>query len=1278
MVQKAKLRFKKPILSSSENPISLDELLSRLSNLHEELSTSDQEQTDLDSLSGYCADLVNRKLLRHKDSGVRAFTACCLSDILRLYAPDAPYTDTQLTDIFKLFLFEFEELGDSENSYYLQQTYLITRLLEYRSIVLLADLPSANQLLQDLFTIFYSDSRTYNSKLYKVIGGILGEVISEFDIVPISVLKIIFNRFLTHDIKNIPKGLGVASNSAYEINLILCDTYISRMSRHFTRYYSEVLYELSNDENSHHESPREISRSLEKLHRLTIRLWETIPDIVSPVMGFIYHELCSEKDLLRLKATQFVGSILASDSQINFATTYKDVFNAWVTKIADINADVRVQWVETIPDILASRDDISEEISKGLSKTLIDTDNQVRKASVLVFDTVPVQILWNNIKNLSVYNSLLHLTREKNKDVRELCISTVTKFYSKSLKNVTRSTENKDTWDVIDKIPSSLFNLYYINDLHINEQVDKVVFESLLSLDIDDKKRVERLLEVISKFDKKAFSSFFAFNKRQVQMSIALSKYVEFCEIINDNGSTIDSNLLVDANAKLPKLIEWLATGLSDPVKGIAALEAIKELNDRRIYYLIKTCISSDVTFQSWKNSFKELSNKLNDSSLLRKHNIKAVSTIVPKEIARQFIILIYRSSPLIYNVSNITQFLNTADGEYLELKRKLLDNISEINPSLLKGQVKMLVDFVKKHNTLDEDDASLPFSEVLKTLYKIGKSMPNEIMFSESFFVDKLEDYAINGTTLVSKYATKLISLMPNSADVLTTIRAMIMPLDIKKAERFTSNIVVLSEIFKYCPRVLDEDSTEIVSYLIKEVLLSNEVVGDEDIETDWVDDKLLYTSRYNALSAKLASLKLFTNKLKSIAHEADKDDITNAFIKKTMKLFFYLIASGGELISENNKEFYPTPSNYQTRLRCCAGLQLLKLARIPELNEFIKPSDIIKLINIVEDESLPVRRTFLNQLKDFISNELISIKFLPLIFFTAYEPDQDVKTVTKTWINFTFGKEAFKKGTYFERALPRLIHAISHHPDIVEAFENQDDSFLSAMTTAIDYLMFYFDSIATQENFSLLYYLSERIKNYEDKVISEDTDEIEISRKENSKRMYIIGELSQMILIQFKEKKAWQHSAYPGKLNLPGDLFQPFATIKEAQASFKTYISEKSSEKLQANIKTKVGRLVYSSQTQRQRAQKRMLASEYQSGSKKKATRRSDRKSRHKGFTDDENSDDDDDSEIDDDEVYKPSGGRSSSNTGMRKNLRERKKIDYKDDDDNDDDAVEYDSLI
>ncbi|CAI4894485.1 ADS_G0040720.mRNA.1.CDS.1 [Saccharomyces cerevisiae] len=1266
-----KLKFNSPIISTSDQLISTNELLDRLKALHEELASLDQDNTDLTGLDKYRDALVSRKLLKHKDVGIRAFTACCLSDILRLYAPDAPYTDAQLTDIFKLVLSQFEQLGDQENGYHIQQTYLITKLLEYRSIVLLADLPSSNNLLIELFHIFYDPNKSFPARLFNVIGGILGEVISEFDSVPLEVLRLIFNKFLTYNPNEIPEGLNVTSDCGYEVSLILCDTYSNRMSRHLTKYYSEIIHEATNDDNN-----SRLLTVVVKLHKLVLRLWETVPELINAVIGFIYHELSSENELFRKEATKLIGQILTSYSDLNFVSTHSDTFKAWISKIADISPDVRVEWTESIPQIIATREDIFKELNQALAKTFIDSDPRVRRTSVMIFNKVPVTEIWKNITNKAIYTSLLHLAREKHKEVRELCINTMAKFYSNSLNEIERTYQNKEIWEIIDTIPSTLYNLYYINDLNINEQVDSVIFEYLLPFEPDNDKRVHRLLTVLSHFDKKAFTSFFAFNARQIKISFAISKYIDFSKFLNNQESMSSSQGPIVMN-KYNQTLQWLASGLSDSTKAIDALETIKQFNDERIFYLLNACVTNDIPFLTFKNCYNELVSKLQTPGLFKKYNISTGASIMPRDIAKVIQILLFRASPIIYNVSNISVLLNlsnNSDAKQLDLKRRILDDISKVNPTLFKDQIRTLKTIIKD---LDDPDAekndNLSLEEALKTLYKASKTLKDQVDFDDTFFFTKLYDFAVESKPEITKYATKLIALSPKAEETLKKIKIRILPLDLQKDKYFTSHIIVLMEIFKKFPHVLNDDSTDIISYLIKEVLLSNQVVGDSKKEIDWIEDSLLSDTKYSAIGNKVFTLKLFTNKLRSIAPDVPRDELAESFTEKTMKLFFYLIASGGELISEFNKEFYPTPSNYQTKLRCVAGIQVLKLARISNLNNFIKPSDIIKLINLVEDESLPVRKTFLEQLKDYVANELISIKFLPLVFFTAYEPDVELKTTTKIWINFTFGLKSFKKGTIFERALPRLIHAIAHHPDIVEGLDSEGDAYLNALTTAIDYLLFYFDSIAAQENFSLLYYLSERVKNYQDKLVEDEIDEEEGPQKEEApkkhrpygQKMYIIGELSQMILLNLKEKKNWQHSAYPGKLNLPSDLFKPFATVQEAQLSFKTYIPESLTEKIQNNIKAKIGRILHTSQTQRQRLQKRLLAHENNESQKKK------KKVHHaRSQPDDEEGDGDRESDSDDDS-YSPSNKNETKkgheNIVMKK-LRVRKEVDYKDDEDDD----------
>ena len=59
------------------------------------LSEIDQEE-DKKELEQICASLVSPDLLDYQDPDIKLFVACCCADVLRIYAPEAPYADDQL------------------------------------------------------------------------------------------------------------------------------------------------------------------------------------------------------------------------------------------------------------------------------------------------------------------------------------------------------------------------------------------------------------------------------------------------------------------------------------------------------------------------------------------------------------------------------------------------------------------------------------------------------------------------------------------------------------------------------------------------------------------------------------------------------------------------------------------------------------------------------------------------------------------------------------------------------------------------------------------------------------------------------------------------------------------------------------------------------------------------------------------------------------------------------------------------------------------------------
>ena len=101
------LQFNEPLSWRAGRTIPIADLLRRLQSLSKEMRDMEQEEEDRDSFTGVAKELASHNLLAHKDKGVKAWTACCLVDILRLCAPDAPYTGQQL----KAGLYEDANIG---------------------------------------------------------------------------------------------------------------------------------------------------------------------------------------------------------------------------------------------------------------------------------------------------------------------------------------------------------------------------------------------------------------------------------------------------------------------------------------------------------------------------------------------------------------------------------------------------------------------------------------------------------------------------------------------------------------------------------------------------------------------------------------------------------------------------------------------------------------------------------------------------------------------------------------------------------------------------------------------------------------------------------------------------------------------------------------------------------------------------------------------------------------------------------------------------------------
>ena len=69
------------------------------------------DQLNCPELNSAAAELVRARILRHRDGTVRMLAACALTEVFRVYAPDAPYSDAQQRDAFRLIIDQLRGLS---------------------------------------------------------------------------------------------------------------------------------------------------------------------------------------------------------------------------------------------------------------------------------------------------------------------------------------------------------------------------------------------------------------------------------------------------------------------------------------------------------------------------------------------------------------------------------------------------------------------------------------------------------------------------------------------------------------------------------------------------------------------------------------------------------------------------------------------------------------------------------------------------------------------------------------------------------------------------------------------------------------------------------------------------------------------------------------------------------------------------------------------------------------------------------------------------------------
>lgn len=1076
---------------------------------------------------------------------MKAHTAYCICDILRLCAPDAPYNLAELQKIFSLFIDQISLIDSQNDTYYKEHYYILEQIAYTESIALVVDFQNVESLTNKIFRLFYKIAENIgktNLELEFTLTKILSTLTAELETLPSEAVDIVISRFLHTPPKSTIEGnqsLPLQS-IGYQISKAICTDHVDIMTRHVNQYFADILTNLAYFDDGYNsdtgakddkKDPKRDSakkQTQERLLSLAEQIWNAVPELLSSIMGQLEQGLSAEDHVFRELTTKTIGSIIGhSPSRVTFVKNHFSTWKAWLGRSLDKLATIRIAWINATPAIITARADVAAEVAKILSTKLTDPDEKVRIAACNAVGRLSVETIAAKLDRSFNFDDFFSRLRDKKPTVRAVTFEISGKLYKDAYRYIEEG--NPVYVRIFGPIPQKIFDQAYLNDKEVIGMIDIALNTAIFSQDLDDTKRTTRLLTVLNLMEENGRKAFNATIKRQFQLSKALANMFA---IKKEAGS---GELTELQTKKIESFTKWIATTFADSSDAESLIIELFERNDKATNRNLQTCINPEADYKTVLKAVNDLLAKYKGSA--HQHNLLSI--------------FIYRVSFLMLNRSTINPVVEISKDSSNKLSataHELLKSISASQPVLMKSHVADLISIIER-----AEIGSQGSTDTLKAANLLADRFTELIPQTAAFF-GALVKFSTLGSPDEATEAIKLISYSDAKESYYTKVIKVVTKLDLNEP-LLATYLSAIAQLYKTIPLLIEPKSEPIFPFMTK-VISTNQRVAKED-DPFWVEDKDFNTEG----QAKVLSLQIYVNRL---MHAITGMSNIESFSKVVFTLLASTITNIGELV---RVEHGTTPEFYKSRIRLGAGVQFLELATGRDIRKLIKTKEVVKLAFLIQDPVLEVRKRFLHELIRYWTSNLISNRFLPLVFMAAFERNRELHHYASTWIRsraeineqraLADPKNNDPDLIAFELCLPSLIHMIVHYHSSLDESDDETLETLAAAAVAPEkktkgeithkplptilrrisvYLLFYLANAATESNISLIYHVAQRVKHFQDNVDASKSPEL-----------YLVSDVAQLIIKKFQEFRGWQLSAWPGTIRLSPDVFKtvPWETV-------------------------------------------------------------------------------------------------------------------------------------
>lgn len=1091
------------------------DLAATLKRLAKEFGEHESYDVVGDSVSALVDDLACDKIFTSRSGPIRAWAACCFVEVFRLSMPVYYYNEKQMPAVFHFLLKELRKLEDEKHPFYDQYFFCIERIFQTDCISLFHETDEESELILEAFDVFYSVIRKNKDETLEFMfaSALSTVLLCAEKKIPAGVAQMIFQEFIdSHKayakIRVLPQDaantrIATASSPGLTMSTNICKDALEPMTNVFCTTVAELLTQTDNGDAA---------------GELIVAVWHYAPKLVANIIPQLKRLLSDDEPEKRVMPTVVIGEMLGLNkmSEVNFLTDYRSTFNAWLCRKNDTKGHIRAVWAEKAELSFKALDFYdSEPICDGIRELLADNEAEVRLAACIALNSMAIENV--NKTGHGLVQDLAFRLRDKQSKVRRAAFQTIGNWYSKAYSHI--AAKENDYVDTFGDIPSIIFELVYVDDKEVGEEVESCLFEYIFPLnDPDDESRALRILNAVSRFSESALNSLKAVADRQVFMSKYLSAIL--------NPAIADTD-------RIESVIDWVSVQFSHPELISGALKwLVLEEKDSATLKALARCLDPETDY----------------SLLLKSKNMFLGKVGNKRGRDTAFTNLILRAGYIITNKLTFTPLmrLNKSNSNV----NKFMEHIAGLEPYLLKSEIDTIGSMIKKLNSMESSEQI----SCLRTASFLFKAF-SDVVPNEEAIWESIKKAATTSTPDVATQAVKLLNT-ETLDEVLESIVTVFHDNSGSLAQQklLSTQLACLAQLYKRIPEKLEKHSPIFIKRLLEEILLKNDLQPSND-NPEWLPQESLD----DRCVQKLFVLKVLVNRLRSMTEKDEAKHISTPVFNCLLNL----IINHGDILpySEDmpsspacSEDIPSSPAYVDSRLRLAAGIGFLRLAKDPVYMKIMDTREISSLSALVQDSCSEVRWNFVRKLTKYLLNGLPR-EFLPLLFMVADDKDVRMLKYVGEWVQFQMQKQAAKEaamdkqpGLHFEQAFARLLHMIVRSSDLLnlEPDPLDDDELeyeiqypeliMSHLTGTAPYIVFFLSKVASESNLPVLFYIAQEIRQYKDRASSNERASTSVSPD----RIILISDLAQRCILRLQAAKGWNLTPWPGTLTMPKDLYQ------------------------------------------------------------------------------------------------------------------------------------------